>query len=355
MTVQNPQQLTRSPLISAIIVNYRCWDKLRACLGSLLNTSLIDAKLEIVVVDNCSNDGRIGAFVEQYPAVSFILNKGNFGFSNGCNTGANEANGDYLFFINPDTEVPKDAIEQLHSAIQALPRYSIVATQKISTSGKYERVERFFPRWYTITGLGKSFHRLLNRRRIADDFAKDKTTVYPEWVSGSVIFIRHSDFDELNGWDERFWMYCEDIDLCNRASIKGGKIALLQNIEITHNHGGSSRINPVTAALTKSEVYISRHVYFTEYTQGIGRCAIQFLFAIKSLLKVTLIAFLSLFAFKHPKAKMARLLFFNLIRYYLGVTLNQTWLSPRSRRHKHAPQVKKEPNCEQVISTDNKF
>lgn len=341
MTVQNPQQLTNGALISSVIVNYRSWGKLRACLDSLLCNSLTNAELEVIVVDNCSNDGEMDAFVEQYPSVNFILNNGNFGFSNGCNTGANEANGDYLFFINPDTEVPKDTVEQLLSAMLTLPPYSIVATQKLSESRKYERVERFFPRWYTMTGLGKSFHRLLNKKRIAKDFAKNKTIVYPEWVSGSVIFIRHIDFKQLGGWNEQFWMYSEDVDLCKRASIKGGKIALLQNVEIIHNHGGSSRINPVTTALTKCEVYISRHVYFSEYTQGMSCYVIQTLFVIKSLLEVTLIAFFSLLAIKHPKAMMTRLLFSNLIRYYIGVTLNQTWLSPRSRRHKHASKISK--------------
>lgn len=341
MTVQNPQPLTQGTLISTVIVNYRSWDKLQACLDSLLNTTLVDAKLEIIVVDNCSNDGKIGAFVEQYPSVSFVLNKGNFGFSNGCNTGANEANGDYLFFANPDTVVPKDVVEKLLSAIQTLPPYSIVATQKLSQSGKHERVERFFPRWYTITGLGKSFHRLLNRKHIVDDFSKGKKTVYPEWVSGSVIFIRRIDFKQLGGWDEQFWMYCEDVDLCKRANVRGGKITLLQDVEITHNHGGSSRINPVTTALTKSEVYISRHVYFSKYTQGTASYVIQTLLTIKSLLKVTLIAFLSLLIFTHPKAKIARLLFTNLIRYYVSAMLNQTWLSPRSRQHKHAPPITK--------------
>lgn len=103
---------------------------------------------------------------------------------------------------------------------------------------------------------------MLNKNRIANDFAKNRTIVYPQWVSGSVIFIRHYDFKQSGGWNEQFWMYCEDIDLCKRASSRGGKIALLQNVDIIHDHGGNSRINLVTTALTKSEVYISRHVNF---------------------------------------------------------------------------------------------
>jgi GT2 family glycosyltransferase len=95
--ISRSKPLIQVTLISAVTVNYRSWDKLRACLDSLPNSNLIDAQLEVVVVDNCSKDDQMETFVEQYPSVSFILNKGNFRFSNGCNTGVNKATGDYLF------------------------------------------------------------------------------------------------------------------------------------------------------------------------------------------------------------------------------------------------------------------
>ena len=337
MTVKTPQQLENAGLISAVIVNYRSWDKLSACLDSLLNTQLTTGSLEIIVVDNCSNDQKLTTFRQQYPTINFILNQGNYGFANGCNTGAKVAKGDYLFFVNPDTEVPSHALEQLKSAIQPLPPYSIVATQKLGSNNKYERVERFFPRWYTLTGIGKALHRKFISNQLKIDFAKDKTTVYPEWVSGSVIFMRRLDFEKLGAWNEQFWMYSEDVDLCKRASALGGKIALLQNVDIIHNHGGSSRINPVTTALTKSEVYISRHVYLSVHHTGIWWYLIQTILVVKSVLKTAVIALLSLLAFNHPKAKANRFLFYNLLGYYANAALHKTWLSPRSRQHKHAP------------------
>lgn len=355
MTIQNLQQSNDTPLITAVIVSYRSWGKLKACLDSLINAKLASARLEIVVVDNCSHDGQFEAFQQQYPSVSFVLNQGNFGFSNGCNKGANLTQGDYLFFINPDTEVPPNVLEKLYLAIQKLPCYSIIATQKRSKSGKFERVERFFPRWYTMSGIGKSIHRTLNKKRIKQDFSKHKTMVYPDWVSGSVIFMRRKDFEQLNGWDERFWMYCEDVDLCKRATLQGGKITLLQDTEIVHNHGGSSRINPITSALTKSEVYISRHVYTSIHNDGISLYLIQCMFATKSLVKVSLMALLSLLALNHPKAQMLRLLFLNLVHYYWRVSIDLTWLSPRSRQHKHVLQTDAQIDCENIPSTDEKI
>ncbi|MDN4503024.1 glycosyltransferase family 2 protein [Alteromonadaceae bacterium BrNp21-10] len=335
MKEHNSQPDSNSPLVSAVIVNYRSWDKLGLCLKSLINTKYTAVKLEVIVVDNCSDDGRLATYEDSFPTVNFILNKGNYGFANGCNTGANKASGKYLLFVNPDTEIPAGVIDKLSETITTYPPYSIVATQKRTQSGKYERVERYFPRWYTLTGLGKAIHRLVNRQQIKNDFAKDKDVVFPEWVSGSMIFIRRTDFEQLGGWNEKFWMYSEDVDLCKRATDAGGQIALLQKLYIIHNHGGSSRINPVTSALTKSEVAISRHVYLAEHQSGLGLIAIQTLLVIKSIIKAALIAIVSLIAFSHPKAKVSRLLFRNLISYYVNALMNRSWLSSRSRQHKN--------------------
>jgi GT2 family glycosyltransferase len=327
---QNSAEDNHLPIISAVIVNYRSWDKLRLCLDSLLKHPPSSARLSIVVVDNCSNDDRLGVFEKQFPDVNFVLNRGNLGFANGCNTGAMYAKGDYLLFINPDTEVSAGALDKLLDAIEDFPPFSIISTQKCTVNGKFERVERFFPRWYTLTGLGKSLHRLFIHKQLAINFNKDKEIVFPEWLSGSVIFIRQNSFEQLAGWCEKFWMYSEDVDLCKRATAMGGKMVLLQNVTITHSHGGSSRVNPQTTALTKTEVYISRHTYISIHETGISRCLMQTFFTFKSFFKMTLIALLSLLLLNHSKAKVNRLIFYKLCCYYLSAAKRGSWISPRS-------------------------
>lgn len=321
---------TQLASITAVIVNYRSWGKLKDCLNSLLNAQTNLIALEIIVVDNCSNDAQLATFSELFSTVTFVLNSGNHGFAHGCNTGAKAANGDYLFFINPDTEVPNDVFAPLLSGLSTLPDFSIIATQKITTKGKSERVQRFFPRWFTLTGIGKALHRSCISQQLKEDFPTDKDMVFPEWVSGSVIFMRRKDCEELNGWNENFWMYSEDVDLCKRATNKGGKIALLQNVAIVHNHGGSSRVNPITSALTKSEVYISRHVYIAQHFDKNSLYLIQGLLVMKSIIKTGFFALLSLLLFNHTKAKISRNLFKNLSAYYRHALMNRTWLSPRS-------------------------
>jgi GT2 family glycosyltransferase len=261
----------RFSIISVIIVNYRSWEKLADCLRSLQCVDASNIHLDIIVVDNCSNDGKFDTCAAAFPTVRFILNTGNYGYAHGCNTGARAGKGEYLLFINPDTIVRSGSIELLLSTIKDYPPNSILSALQITPKGRIERVERFFPQWITLTGTGKSLYRFINRRRLRREFSQEKSVVFPDWVSGSVIFMRREAYHNLTGWDERFWMYSEDVDICKRAANLGGKIVMLQQTSFIHNHGGSSRINTGVSALTKSEVYISSHVYISIHKQGLDR------------------------------------------------------------------------------------
>ena len=110
-----------------------------------------------------------------------------------------------------------------------------------------------------------------------------KNIWYPEWVAGSVVLIQKNFFKEIEKWNENiFWMYSEDNDLCLRVK-KNKKIALLQNIELEHLHSGSSRRNPKTTAIMKSEVATSSHVFIQEHTRGLNRFALHLVIMINTL------------------------------------------------------------------------
>ncbi|MGD9157056.1 MAG: glycosyltransferase family 2 protein [Desulfobacteraceae bacterium] len=319
-----------SSLISVIIVNYRSWKKLEDCLNSLQCVDPSKVTLDIIVVDNCSDDSQFEAFAAAFPAVRFILNSGNYGYAHGCNTGAKAGLGEYFLFINPDTIAQPGSIELLLSKIKDYPLNSIISTLQITPKGKTERVERFFPQWLLLTGLGKSLYRLINHSRLRREFARDKEAVFPDWVSGSVQFMRKEAYISLKGWDERFWMYKEDVDICLRATKMGGKIVLLQKAGFLHNHGGSSRINTSISALTKSEVYISDHVYVSIHEQGLQRTAMQVFLVLRALFKNTVSALLSCLVFPGKRAKVHRLLLINLCHYYANALRVKSWISPRS-------------------------
>lgn len=317
-------------LISVIIVNYRSWERLADCLKSLDCVDPSKITLDIIVVDNCSNDGQLETFSETFPNVRFLSNSENYGYAHGCNTGAKAGSGQYFLFINPDTIVQPGSIELLLSTIDDYPVNSILSTLQITPKGTKERVVRFFPKWMLLSKLGKTLYRLINSRRLKREFSEDKPIVFPDWVSGSVIFMKKEAYFNLKGWNECFWMYSEDIDLCKRATELGGKIVLLQQTSFLHNHGGSSRINTGVSALTKSEVYISGHVYISIHMQGLQHIAMQVFLVGRALVNNTISALLSCLVFPNKRAKVQRLLLINLIRYYINALRVRSWVSPRS-------------------------
>ena len=91
---------------------------------------------------------------------------------------------------------------------------------------------------------------------------------FPHWISGSFVLLRKEHFDLLGGWDDQFWMYCEDIDLSKRGEEKGLLRVLLNQWECLHSHGVSSRADKKTKVLTKAEVINSNHIYFEKLFIG---------------------------------------------------------------------------------------
>jgi GT2 family glycosyltransferase len=144
------------------------------------------------------------------------------------------------------------------------------------------------------------------------------------------MLISIDDYHSLKGFDEDYWMYFEDVDLCKRATNIGGLIAFCNNITIEHNHGGSSRINKAVASLTKAEVQISRHIYFSKHKSGIQKVLIQFFLISNNLISFGLVAFAGILLFFIPKLFLRTLIYIKLIRYYASVLTSGSWESHMS-------------------------
>ena len=315
--------------ISIVIVNYKSWNHLFSCLESIQNIKLEYITIEVIVVDNCSNDSKLNVFRNDFPNFSFIENSGNNGFANGCNLGAKNSSGDYLFFLNPDTIISKESILEMYTFLNENKNVGIVSCKQIDTSGSYEKNVRFFPDLSTLFGL----FRALNKKKLDSKISLKNDVLYPDWVSGAVLLINRAWFDKISGWDEDFWMYYEDVNLSKKVSNLGGKVALLVNTEIIHNHGGSSRINIKTASITKTEVLISKHVYIRHNYTGTKHFILQFLVVMNNLIGKIIAALIGVLFFFIPKLKLNVYLCFNIIEYYSSSVLNKTWLSHRSLNH----------------------
>ncbi|TCI95031.1 glycosyltransferase [Tenacibaculum sp. M341] len=317
--------------VSIVIVNYKSWKYVDNCLRTIKNIKSDSFSLEVLVVDNFSNDDRLVDFSKEHSEVIFIQNTGNNGFANGCNVGAKNAVGNSLLFLNPDTLVNEDAIEKMLSKVKDEPDFGIVSCSQQNSKGKSEDSIRIFPKFSTLFGLTRAVYRLLN-----NDYKQiSKSTsniIFPDWVSGSTVFISKEWFQKINAWNEDFWMYFEDVDLCKKVTDKGGKVALLKDAFIVHDHGGASRINVKTAALTKSEVIFSRHVYVDTHFKGVKKHIAQLLLVLKNVFGKLLLGILGFVLFFIPKLNIQFYLLVAITKYYLDVLKYRTWLSKRSTK-----------------------
>lgn len=315
--------------ISIVIVNYKSWNHLEKCVNSIQKILFENLIIEIIVVDNFSNDDQLQSFKKTFSKVNFIVNTGNNGFANGCNLGAKNAKGNYLFFLNPDTIISKDPILKMHSFLIENEDFGIVSCNQKNSDGSYEKNVRFYPKLNTLFG----FLRTINKKKLKSKKKNKSNVIYPEWVSGAVVFISKKWFDKVNGWNEDYWMYFEDVDLSKKVTDLGGKIALLTNTEINHNHGGTSRVNLNTTSITKTEVVISKHVYLSNHFKGFNHFLLQFLVLLNNLFEKLILAFFGLIFFFIPKLRLKLYLFINLIKYYFVSLKYNTWLSTKSMNH----------------------
>ncbi|MFN5375230.1 MAG: glycosyltransferase family 2 protein [Chitinophagaceae bacterium] len=287
-------------MLSIIIVNYRSWKRLSACLHSIEQQGLQD--LEVIVVDNFSNDGQGESFAAQFPNVKWIMQNINGGFAQACNKGAAHANGNWLLFLNPDTILNTPILNPLLEKAEQHSDWKLIGIRQLNDAGKDTHPHGVFLKWWNVWPPFRSLERLIKGREYSKHYLSTAPITFPDWISGAFVLIRKNDFQELGGWDERFWMYYEDMDLSKRAADKGWKRVMYNELVCVHSHGGSSRINHEIKALTKSTVIKSASIYINKYMTGFARLVAQ-----ATLYKITIIDLLLSAPFSTTKRKMIRL------------------------------------------------
>ncbi|MEI6677185.1 MAG: glycosyltransferase family 2 protein [Mariniphaga sp.] len=336
--------------LSIITVNYRSWDKLAQCLDSLAAITESYFTFEVIVVDNASNDGKLSNFKQLYPQFNFILNEGNYGFANGNNRGAAAARGKYLLFLNPDAIISEKALLAMHDQAKVSRANSIISCRQIRENGAEDKPYGSFPSPLTLTGWTRALAKLLN---LNSKIRQNERLVFPDWVSGSVVMMSYTSFNTIGKWNESFWMYYEDVDLCQRARALGGAVILLKSVAVIHKHGGSSRVDNETTALTKAEVNISRHAYLSLHEKGLKNIFMQLFLMIDNMLFGLLTAIPGLFLFFNKRLNTSARVYFKMMNYYLSSLANYTWISPRSVLHPGNVVFEKRPENEFIQMNEN--
>lgn len=231
-------------LISVVIVNYKVPECLRDAIRSIMDAELAD-QAEIIVVDNASNDNSKELITSEFKDVKWIQLKTNLGFGKACNIGAQSASGTFILLLNPDTVIAKDTLKVSVDFMQKHTDAGLMGPKILNQDGSLQAsCRRGFVTplvaFYYFTGISKLFPRSKHFARYHLTYMDSEKSAQVDAVSGSFMFIRRSLFKELEGFDERFFMYGEDLDLCWRVREKGYSVYYHPLTQIIHRKGQSS-------------------------------------------------------------------------------------------------------------------
>lgn len=213
---------------SVVIVDWNAGLLLAECVAAV--AAQLRPGDEIVLVDNGSTDGSAAAAVAGRPAVRVIETGANLGFAAGANRGADAARGDVLVFLNPDARPARDALALLVDTLALVPGAGIAGGGLVDGAGRWQPAAARF---------GAVAHLLLDTTpgRLAARWRRRPHAV--DWVYGTFLAVRRDLFRQLGGFDVRFFMYGEDMDLCHRAARVGARTILVPGARAIH-HGAVS-------------------------------------------------------------------------------------------------------------------
>lgn len=234
----------RSDLVSVVIVNWNGGEMLHNCLRSIALSERLE-QLEIIVVDNSSNDGSWNTIPELPYPLTILRNETNLGFAMACNQGAELGCGKYVLLLNPDSILLPDSISGALD-FMALPEQSNVGICGIQLENERCRVSRTCSRLPTTTALIAKSWRLDSHlpRLFPPLFMKEwdhLSTRDVEEVIGAFFLVRRALWDELSGLDERYFVYFEEVDFCLRARQAGYRTVYHSGVKARHIGGGSSK------------------------------------------------------------------------------------------------------------------
>lgn len=257
------------PQVTAILVNYNAGDELAVALRSI-QRDCARVPWEAVVVDNASSDDS-AAVVETFPQATLIRNPANVGFGRAVNQAAALAAAPLLLLINPDCRLISGALSTLRSVLDAEPSCAVVGPRILDPDGKVQGSARGDPDMLTglfgRTGALRSllpFLAVARRNVVVDEAVRTgASSVVVDWLSGACMLVRRDAFVATGGFDERFFLYWEDADLCRRLRNRGFHVRYVPGATAVHHVGRSSqtaRQSSIRAFHASAYLYYATHV-----------------------------------------------------------------------------------------------
>jgi GT2 family glycosyltransferase len=232
-----------TPELAAVIVNYNAGPEIRSALQSIA-AEMTGREWEALVIDNVSTDGSSDYVWEFSPQARVLRNTVNVGFGRGINQGVAESSAPLVLIMNPDCRLESGTLTKMREELEMRPRCAIVGPRVLDPDGSEQGSARGDPDM--LTGLfgrtGPLRHLIpwaaVSRRNVVNT-GRHSATV--DWVSGACMLARRSAFDEVGGFDARYFLYWEDADLCRRLRARGYEIRYLPSATAVHHVGRSSR------------------------------------------------------------------------------------------------------------------
>jgi len=241
-----------SCLISVIIVNHNSSDVLSQCVLSIFNAC---HGASVIVVDNASTDESLSLLESSFPNESrleILRNQQNLGFAVACNMGTRLAKGPYLLYLNPDCLIDENTLPRLLASLGENPGAGMVGGLLLNPDGteqaggrrKIPTPWRTLVRVFNLTGLARRYPRLFSDFNLHRQPLPDKP-IEVEAISGACMLVRREALEEVGGFDEGYFLHCEDLDWCMRFRRKGWKILFVADARVMHYQGVCSRSRPV--------------------------------------------------------------------------------------------------------------
>jgi GT2 family glycosyltransferase len=242
--------------LSVILVNYRGEQYLPECLGSVCEKLGGYFAIETIIVNNNTQKKLDSSkLAPKFKNLKIINLEKNIGYGAGNNRGVKEAGGELLLFLNPDTRIVSVRPEKIQEQFENSKNTAILGARLVNSQGKNEA----WSAGLAITPMDTILNNLgfIRSRKIWQKAVSQNV----DWVSGAALFMRRADFENLGGFDEKFFLYFEDIDLCRRARNQGKKIIYDPGFTVEHQSGASFK-NP---SEQKREFYKSQDYYFEKH------------------------------------------------------------------------------------------
>ncbi len=258
--------------LSVIIVSWNTRELLKKCLKSIFEFTK-DIQFEVFVVDNASRDGSAQMVKDEFPEVKLIASDKNLGFAKANNLALKQAAGKHILFMNPDMEIKENVFKKMINFMDLRQEAAVSTCKLIYPDGSIQPNIKRHPTFWSQALILLKLHHLFSflppiKKYLAKDFDYSKESEV-EQIMGAFVFARRDFMKKTGGWDEDYFIWWEDVELCKRAAELGEKIIYFPEARVIHHEGKSfEQIRSVKKHMQFIKgmlTYFKKHHSFIDY------------------------------------------------------------------------------------------